>query len=88
MTDFQALAKDQIRILGADHQGVLGTRNNIAQLFAQSGSIDKALTEFKALLKDQTRIFGADHPSIKVTQDWILHLREKLNPQQGGNENE
>jgi hypothetical protein len=52
------LLPDQVRVLGTDHPGTLGTRLNIAAWTGQSGDAATALRLLTELLPDYERVLG------------------------------
>jgi len=65
---------DQLRVLGADHDDTLTTRNHIAAGTGETGEGERAIELFQQLLRDQLRVLGPDHPAALTSRNNIAGL--------------
>jgi tetratricopeptide (TPR) repeat protein len=52
----------RLRVLGPDHPGTLGSRNNLALAYESAGDLGRAVPLFEQTLADSERVLGPDHP--------------------------
>jgi tetratricopeptide (TPR) repeat protein len=76
LAEFEALLRDQKRVLNDDDPNIFDTRNNLASWRGDTGDANGALAEFNALLRDQKRVLNDDdHPDIFDTRNNLAHWR-------------
>ena len=62
-------------VLGPDHPGTLGSRNNLAYAYQDAGRAAEAIPLFECTLADYERILGPDHPSTMTVRDNLAAAR-------------
>jgi hypothetical protein len=57
-----------VRVLGADHPGTLGSRNNLACAYQDAGDLGRAIPLWEQTLADSVRVLGPGHPQTKIVR--------------------
>jgi len=65
-----------VRVLGPDHPGTLGSRNNLALAYEDAGDLGRAIPLYEQALADSTRILGADHPQTNIVRGNLAAARQ------------
>jgi hypothetical protein len=65
----EPLAADCERLLGADHPATLGSRNNLAMVYWDTGRTAEAIPLYERTLADAERVLGADHPNMLLSRN-------------------
>jgi hypothetical protein len=70
-TLLRAAADEQLRVLGADHEDTLRSRQFLAHAIGGSGNPVEAAAMLRSLLAEQTRLLGPDHPDTLRTRQFL-----------------
>ncbi len=65
----ESLLADAERVLGADHEITLDTRDNLALACREAGRTAEAITLHDQNLPDMERVLGAEHPKTMITRN-------------------
>jgi hypothetical protein len=69
------LLGDHLRVLAADHQGTLTTRDNLAHWRGQAGDAAAAAQAYEQLLADRLRMLAPDDPDTLTTRGNLANWR-------------
>jgi hypothetical protein len=70
-TLLRGIADEQARVLGAEHEDTLRTRQFLAHATGGSGNPLEAASQLRSLLAEQTRLLGPDHPDTMRTRQFL-----------------
>lgn len=76
----EALVKDILTVLGADHEDILKPKRHIAMILQEKKDLDAARSIYNEVLEDCQRIVGPDHPEnllIRRGQASLLRVAGK-----------
>ncbi len=65
----EPLVADSERLLGPDHPGTLGSRNNLAIAYQEAGRTAEAIPLHEQTLAARERVLGPDHPDTLTSRD-------------------
>jgi tetratricopeptide (TPR) repeat protein len=65
----EPLVADFERMLGSDHPGTLGSRNNLAAAYQAAGQVHMAILLFEQVLAARERLLGTDHPDTLTSRN-------------------
>lgn len=66
--ELERIVADRTRLLGADHAGVMESREMLAHCRLQSADPKRAAEEFQQLAADRARVFGDDDPATIMSR--------------------
>ena len=72
---YERTLADYERVLGPDHPGTLGSRNDLADAYREAGRAAEAIPLFERILVGMERILGPDHPSTMTVRDNLAAAR-------------
>lgn len=65
----EPLVADFERMLGSDHPGTLGSRNNLAAAYQAAGQVHMAILLFEQVLAARERLLGTDQPDTLTSRN-------------------
>jgi serine/threonine protein kinase len=68
ITELERIVADRTRLLGADHAGVMDSREVLAHCRLQSADRKRAAEEFQQLAADRTRVSGDNDPATIMSR--------------------
>jgi Tetratricopeptide repeat len=79
----RALVADRERLLGTDHPGTRGSRNDLAAAYRAAGRTAEAIPLLERTLADFERLLGTDHPSANVVRRNLAALTDRQGAREG-----